>query len=308
MTQRKESYRNVRKEKYTQISNSLLNDKEATLQAKGLLSIFLSNTKDWEIHMKEIISRSKNGRDAHYKVINELIELGYFARIQVVGKHFEEMIYLFSDEKEDVANEIENLKKWAEENGKTLLIEYKTVKTVKKRKREKAVDSNENPFPENQDTETTNTENKDNNNTKTNNPKKKVNNNNIYINYDDDKRISSNNEEISPISHNDEMINLIISNFREATKDELSERSFKAVVRKVIDKYNQGKVNSFRDYLATALANKIYDLELRRAKDKARENLKTAKEQLIQEKIQKLEQLEKKPYVRRVPLYNWLED
>jgi len=304
MTQRKESYRNVRKEKYTQISNSLLNDKEATLQAKGLLSIFLSNTKDWEIHMKEIISRSKNGRDAHYKVINELIELGYFARIQVVGKHFEEMIYLFSDEKEDVANEIENLKKWAEENGKTLLFEDKTVK---KRKREKAGDSNENPFPENQDTETTNTENKDNNNTKTNNPKKKV-NNNIYKDYiDDDKRTSS-NEEISPISHNDDMINLIISNFREATKDDLSERSFKAVVRKVIDKYNQGKVNSFRDYLATALANKIYDLELRRAKDKARENLKTAKEQLIQEKIQKLEQLEKKPYVRRVPLYNWLEE
>lgn len=300
----KESYRNVRKEKYTQISNSLLNDKEATLQAKGLLSIFLSNTKDWEIHMKEIISRSKNGRDAHYKVINELIELGYFARIQVVGKHFEEMIYLFSDEKEDVANEIENLKKWAEENGKTLLIEYKTVK---KRKREKAGDSNENPFPENQDTETTNTENKDNNNTKTNNTKKKV-NNNIYKDYiDDDKRTSS-NEEISPISHNDDMINLIISNFREATKDDLSERSFKAVVRKVVDKYNQGKVNSFRDYLATALANKIYDLELRRAKDKARENLKTAKEQLIQEKIQKLEQLEKKPYVRRVPLYNWLEE
>jgi hypothetical protein len=304
MTQRKESYRNVRKEKYTQISNSLLNDKEATLQAKGLLSIFLSNTKDWEIHMKEIISRSKNGRDAHYKVINELIELGYFARIQVVGKHFEEMIYLFSDEKEDVANEIENLKKWAEENGKTLLIEYKTVK---KRKREKAGDSNENPFPENQDTETTNTENKDNNNTKNNNTKNKV-NNNIYKDYiDDDKRTSS-NEEISPISHNDDMINLIISNFREATKDDLSERSFKAVVRKVIDKYNQGKVNSFRDYLATALANKIYDLELRRAKDKARENLKTAKEQLIQEKIQKLEQLEKKPYVRRVPLYNWLEE
>ena len=78
---------------------------------------------------------------------------------------------------------------------------------MKKRKREKAGDSNENPFPENQDTETTNTENKDNNNTKTNNPKKKV-NNNIYKDYiDDDKRTSS-NEGISPISHNDDMINL----------------------------------------------------------------------------------------------------
>lgn len=52
-------------------------------------------------------------------------------------------------------------------------------------------------------------------------------------------------------NHNEDSIDLIISNFREATKDELTERSFKAVVRKVVDKYNQGKVNSFRDYLAT---------------------------------------------------------
>ena len=62
---KKESYRNVRRANYTQVTNSLLNDKEATLQAKGLLSIFLSNSDDWEIHMDEIITRSKNGRDAH---------------------------------------------------------------------------------------------------------------------------------------------------------------------------------------------------------------------------------------------------
>ena len=75
--------------------------------------------------------------------------------------------------------------------------------------------------------------------------------------------------------HNDNSINLIISNFRESTKDDLTNRSFNAVVRKVVDKYNQGKVNSFRDYLVTALTRKIEELELRRQKDKAKQELST---------------------------------
>ena len=41
-------------------------------------------------------------------------------------------------------------------------------------------------------------------------------------------------------------INLIISNLREATKEDMTNRSFNSVVRKVVDKYNQGKVNSFQ--------------------------------------------------------------
>jgi hypothetical protein len=88
--------------------------------------------------MKEIITRSKNGRDAHYKVVNELIELGYFARVQVVDpvkRQFEEMIYIFSDIKQEVVDEIENVKQWVAANGKDLIIEYK-VKKEKKVKKE----------------------------------------------------------------------------------------------------------------------------------------------------------------------------
>lgn len=127
---KKESYRNVRTAKYTQVSNSFLNDKEGSLQAKGLLSILLSNSDDWEIHMSEIISRSKNGRDAHYATINELIKLGYFARISVIGadNRFEEMIYLFSDIKNDVEEEINRIKNWAKEVDKKLTIEFRGVK------------------------------------------------------------------------------------------------------------------------------------------------------------------------------------
>ena len=39
----------------------------------------------------------------------------------------------------------------------------------------------------------------------------------------------------------------------------------------MVDKYKQGKVNSFRDYLVTALVKKIEELELRRMKDRANE-------------------------------------
>lgn len=173
----KTTYRNAKKEKFTPISNSLLSDSEASLQAKGLLPIFLSNKDDWNINMKEIINRSKNGRDAHYKTVNELIELGYFARLQVVDpvkKQFEEMIYLFSDVKQEVADEIENVKVWAISNGKDLIIEYKTKKDNKVKNNEKepfteSQDADENPFTENQDTENEDTENQDINNTNLNN-------------------------------------------------------------------------------------------------------------------------------------------
>ncbi|PFA66868.1 hypothetical protein CN378_12710 [Bacillus sp. AFS015802] len=118
---------------------------------------------------------------------------------------------------------------------------------------------------------------------------------------DDDKRTLGGDSSV----HNEQQINLLISNFRESTKDDLSERSFKAIVRKVMDKYNQGKVDSLRDYLATALANKIDELELRRAKSEAKEQLKANSPARIHEKKQ---ELENQPIRKKVPFYNWLED
>ncbi|WP_269920359.1 hypothetical protein [Caldifermentibacillus hisashii] len=288
----KTTYRNARKEKFTPISNSLLWDKEASLQAKGLLSIFLSNSDDWELNMKEIITRSKNGRDAHYKIVNELIELGYFARVQVVDptkRQFEEMIYIFSDIKQEVEDEIENVKKWASDNCKHLIIEYKTKKEKDKKMKDE-------PVPENQDAA-----NQDNNNTKGNN----TNSNNHNIDYiDDDKRTSQQVGKDSA-AHNEESINLIISNFRQATKGELTERSFKAVVRKVVDKYNQGKINSFRDYLATALTRKMEELELRKEQAKAKEELSKDKQRRLQQKANRLQKTE---ISHDVVFYNWLEE
>jgi hypothetical protein len=97
---------------------------------------------------------------------------------------------------------------------------------------------------------------------------------------------------------------VLINVFRHELREEISDRSFNAVVRKVVDKWKQGKVTSFRDYLVTALSNKIVDLEFRRRKEKAQENIRKSKEQRWKET---LEQTKDKP-AGEVPFYNWLEE
>lgn len=115
------------------------------------------------------------------------------------------------------------------------------------------------------------------------------------IDDDDNKRVE--------ISDNETEVNLIISNLRESTKDELTERSFKSIVRKVVDKHDQGKVNSFRDYLATALIKKIEDLELRRTQDDARKEIPDS------DKVAREERIKNTDVTRKiVPFYNWLEE
>lgn len=120
-------------------------------------------------------------------------------------------------------------------------------------------------------------------------------------NMDDDKRTPPDGGDSA--NHNEEAINLLISNFREATKDELVERSFKSVVQKVVDKYNQGKIGEgkFRDYLVTSLVNKIENLEIRRQKENAKQQIKASPGRNIADKLHDLE-------IREIPLYNWLED
>lgn len=142
-------FRNARKKNFTQISNSLLNDDKVTLEAKALLTIFLSNKEDWKIQMKEIIKRSKNGRDAHYRALDELIEHGYVARVEIRNKSgvIEKREYIFSDDKDEVKQELKEIKHWAEENEKQLIVTYCVKKEKKKRTRKKDND----PIPENQD-------------------------------------------------------------------------------------------------------------------------------------------------------------
>lgn len=70
-----------------------------SLQAKGLLALLLSFPDNWEIRMTDIVSRSKNGRDATRKIIAELIAEGYVQKIYIREKgKIKNSMYVVSDE------------------------------------------------------------------------------------------------------------------------------------------------------------------------------------------------------------------
>lgn len=250
------------------------NENPISLEALGLLVNLLSYPSTWELHKTELYKRfAFHGEKAVKSAWNSLEKANYIIEFKYrVGKKYEYVYYFrkvpfTAEEKAEILDNAE--KEYGEVWG--LRFGESKLETSKGRGNQKPL-LNKNKILN-------------------------TNNNNISI-IDDDKRTEGS------AVHNEENIDLIISNFRESTKDELSGRSFNAVVRKVVDKYNQGKVNSFRDYLATALSNKIFELELRRAKDNAKIELGLIKQKRIEQRKQELEQ---QP-IRVVPFYNWLEE
>lgn len=193
------SYRNVRKSKFTQISNDLLNDEQLTLESKALLSIFLSNSDNWDLHMSEIIKRSKNGRDAHYSALKKLIKAGYIARLefkQNSNNQFLKLEYIFSDNKEDIDEGIKEAQIFAIENDQSIILTYKNIDCQKlesslENKEQSDVEKPfpENPYTDNSNTESAYTESQDINNTNSNN----TNNNNTNSNNNGLNGISGNN-------------------------------------------------------------------------------------------------------------------
>ncbi|HDR7969501.1 TPA: helix-turn-helix domain-containing protein [Bacillus pacificus] len=98
---------------------------------------------------------------------------------------------------------------------------------------------------------------------------------------------------VSPPENESEILQ-VINELREMTKDELTARSFNAVLRKVKDKHMQGKIHtSFRDYFVTSLARKIEELELRRIKENAKAALKNTRPP-------------RTPYTGKIAFYDWL--
>lgn len=271
----KEVYVNAKKNKFTMVSNALLKDKNVTLQAKGLLSIFISNdTEKFTINMKEIITRSKNGRDAHYKVIDELIKHGYFARVEIrEGGKFTKMLYIFSDDKEDVK---EALSQFA--GDETAIINPdKKKKSVDKSPNPENQDTakgKEKPLPENQDTEiqyteNADTENQDINNTKGNNTKlnntniNNINQSNTLNRVDNDlneipeekmpmivkKQISINQKRL--IDDNIDVYEILA--FYNSSDNTVDENNFATILNNVLKK-TKGNIGSFHAVMKTSIS------------------------------------------------------
>lgn len=153
------------------VDNNFINNPQLTLEAKHLLTIFLSNSEDWKINMVDIIKRSKNGRDKHYTCLRELITHGYVARIEIhngINKRYEQQIYVFSDIVEEVKAQTDTIYRDHLQQGKKVTIYHEQNK--QKSDAEKPFTENPDvgrkPFTENPDTgkpdmEKPNTENPD---------------------------------------------------------------------------------------------------------------------------------------------------
>ncbi|MGF9893333.1 hypothetical protein ABEX78_32385 [Priestia megaterium] len=247
-----------------------------SLEALGLLVNLASYPTKWELNKTELYKRfAKHGERSVRAAWNSLMDANYIIEFKYrVGKKYEYVYYFrkfpFSEEER-----AEILEEAAKEYGEIwgLQNEDPKMKTSKRRGNQKTLLNKNNILNKN---------NKENTEA-----------------FDDDKRTDS-----SPI-HNEDEINMIISALREETKDDLRPSSFKNVVSKVRDKYKQGKVKNFRDYLVTALINKIEELEVRRAKAKNKEELQQNKKEFMEKRRQRLANTEINP---AIPFYNWLEE
>lgn len=83
---------------YTIISNEALRDNRLSWKAKGLLSYIMSLPQEWKLNVKDLTTRSTDGRTATAAALNELIDAGYATREQVKeGGRFAGVIYTVTD-------------------------------------------------------------------------------------------------------------------------------------------------------------------------------------------------------------------
>jgi len=65
---------------FTQIPNDWVRDDRLTLEARGLLAQIMSHRPGWNMSIKSMAARNKIGRDKVKRILDELLELGYFER------------------------------------------------------------------------------------------------------------------------------------------------------------------------------------------------------------------------------------
>jgi len=70
------------KSNFTQIPNSVLNDKTLSYKAKGLFAFMVSKPDKWEFSLNGLVSQSKETRQSILNIMNELIESGYMTKIK----------------------------------------------------------------------------------------------------------------------------------------------------------------------------------------------------------------------------------
>jgi len=71
---------------YFRMSNEAIQNPGLSWAARGLLAYFLSLPEKWEVHLRDLFSRSPDGRRRTEAAMKELIEAGYVVKEQ--GKNY----------------------------------------------------------------------------------------------------------------------------------------------------------------------------------------------------------------------------
>ena len=102
-----------RRFRFTQTLNSMHDDPNISLKAKGFIAYCLRKPEDWVVHVKQLASVLKEGEDALYSAISECIKNGYAYRYQPRGKDGRvlKVIFSISDSKEEILERLKELEK-----------------------------------------------------------------------------------------------------------------------------------------------------------------------------------------------------
>ena len=101
----KASFIDRRKNRFTQVSNDFIRNRDLSHQARFLLTLMLSHSADFKISVRGLAADAQMNKDTVSKYLNELINAGYVYKetITINGK-FSSIKYHFSDYKEDISD------------------------------------------------------------------------------------------------------------------------------------------------------------------------------------------------------------
>ena len=74
------------KSDFFQMNNKPIQDPSLSWAAKGLLVYLISLPENWEVHLRDLFTRSKDGRRPTEAAMNELITAGYVKKEQGESK------------------------------------------------------------------------------------------------------------------------------------------------------------------------------------------------------------------------------
>jgi hypothetical protein len=74
------------KSNYFRMNNEAIQDPSLSWAARGLLAYLLSLPEKWEVHLRDLFTRSPNGRKPTEAAMNELITAGYVTKEQGENK------------------------------------------------------------------------------------------------------------------------------------------------------------------------------------------------------------------------------